>query len=141
MSTKQLNTEREWRRAGERIYAETRKKLQDHLEKFIEDCNGKDEYEIKKLYSFYEEEWKMFALKNNTGRSVFTIYGDSFEAACLNGYKTISKVDPKQVPFDINEAKRIFHFLRKKSWIQNVADKFKRNKFKEQAAKPFEVVK
>jgi len=125
----EFKTERNFRRAGNNFHAENRLKLQRLIEKFIEDCSGKDEDRIRELYAWYNGKWQDYTkLKNSM--TPFTVYGDAFEVACRDGVKILRKANPNNVTFDIGEAFRIFGFFHEKTLLEKIHDRLFRKKQK-----------
>ena len=120
MKTKHIS-EREYRRAGQRFYGETRLKLQKQLEMFFDDTVGKTDAEVLDLYNWYEKKWQEFAGRENKVK-IFTVYGDAFESACKSSHANFKKLDPSTVPFDLANAIRVAELLRDRTrWEKFVA--------------------
>ncbi len=120
-------SKREISRAGARFFGENRVRLQDMLEKFMQDAHGKSEEEVRGLYDWYQKYWQDFAFSNNSNpKKSFTVLGDAFESSCRDGYKMIKHLNQDEVAFNLATARRVFGYFRKKNWFERMVDRFKK---------------
>lgn len=110
-----LKKSRQYRRAIGRSHNESALKLQGNIEKFFEDCIGKSDDEVRELFSWYDKKWREYAAFKNSVTKSFSVFEDAFTETMENLHKTIRKVDPNTVDFDMVTALHVCDLYRRKT--------------------------
>lgn len=115
---KNFKNERNLRRAGDRQHNESALKLQSNIEKFFEDCIGKTDAQVLELYAWYNKKWKDYAVYKNGVTNSFKVFEDAFEDTMKNLHKTLRKVDPNTVSFEMPVALHVCEIFREKTRLE-----------------------
>lgn len=86
---------------------------------FLKECSGKSESEIKELFSKHEQMWVTYAKGQNTSnhKTGVLVFEDAFEAGIINAHKTFKRSE-NMTQIEVDEYKRVFNIMRKKSKIE-----------------------
>lgn len=104
---------RRLKRASGRTRATHGLHLQSLIEKFVQDCQGKDSAEIRRMFTWYNQRWITYA-REQSRHSAFRVYPTAFESSIQNAWKEINKLKKvkDKLPFDLETAERVFRLFR-----------------------------
>lgn len=101
---------RQLRRVSDTYSFTTQAKLQNQVERFLNETVGKSEKEVKVIYSFFEKKWQNYALIENKYRP-YTVFGDAFEASIASMWKKLRDVDQSKCAFNLEDARRVAEYF------------------------------